>query len=131
MRRRLEVLVSVLLIVGLLAVSRKADADILVRVGGLAGEKLRAELPDAATVAGPLVALRPGDALPIEEQVRVRIRSDKQMIGADVTVLSGPNGGVRLRGLVLSADQAHRAEVLALGTVGVTTVVNDLAVPIP
>ena len=82
-------------------------------------------------MAGPLVALRPGNARPIEEQVRVRIRSDKPMTGADVTALSGPDGGVRLRGLVQSAGQAHRAEELALETVGVTSVANDLAAPIP
>ena len=131
MRRRLEVLVVILMIVGLLAASRKADADILVRVGALAGQKVHAELPTAAAIAGPLVALRPGDALPVEERVRVRIGADKQMTGADVTVHGGPAGGVRLRGLVLSADQARRAEELALGTVGVATVTNDLAAPIP
>jgi hypothetical protein len=116
--------------VGLFLQCKKTDPDILARLGDVVGSKVKAALPEASKVAGPLVAFKPGDVLPIEEKVRMRIGMDKKMTGAAVIVAPGPeSGAIRLRGVVNHAEQAARAEQLALETVGVQSVVNELARP--
>jgi hypothetical protein len=119
------------LLAGTLVLSKPTDLDVLARVGKKAGEKVSAALPDARKVAGPLAAFRAGDALPVEERVRVRIQTDKQMAGADVTVTpTAAVGEVRLRGVVQTDDQKQRAVELAEGTAGVEKVIAELAVPV-
>jgi hypothetical protein len=123
-------LIAAAIVGGALAGSKKTDPDTLARVGEVVGAKVKTALPDSSAVSGPLVAFRPGDVLPVEEKVRLRIRTDKAMDGADVTVAAGSAAGeVRLRGVVRNPDQAQRAVRLAEGTVGVEKVVNELAVP--
>jgi len=130
MKRILGGLVCVGIVGGALAASKKSDPDTLAQVGETVGVKVKGSTPDGSSVSGPLVAFKPGDALPVEEKVRMRIRTDKKMEGAEVTVMAGANPGeVKLRGIVMNADQAHRAVRLAEGTVGVESVVNELAVP--
>lgn len=108
----------------------RSDVEVLARVGSVVARQAKAALPDASKVAGPFVAFRPGDALPIEERVRVRIRTDKEMGGADVTVVPGTiPGEVRLRGIVPTVVHQRRAAELAEGTIGVEHVVNEIAVP--
>lgn len=115
---------------GAIGASKRSDADRLAQVGHVVAEKVKSSLPDASKVAGPLVAFKPGDALPVEEKVRTRIRTDKAMEGADVTVAAGTEPGeVRLRGVVQNRGQWSRAADLAKETVGVEKVVNELAVP--
>ena len=129
-KRVFGVLVCGGVVAGGLAGSTKSDPDKLAQVGQVVGSKVKGALPDSSTVSGPLVAFRPGDALPVEEKVRMRIRTDKTMDGADVTVAAGSAPGeVKLRGVVRDLDQAQRAVRLAEGTVGVEKVVNELAVP--
>lgn len=129
MRRKLGVICVVALILGPLAASKQSDADILARIGAVTAKRIHSELPNPAAIAGPLLALRPGDVLPEEELVRIRIHADQAMEGSDVTVLPGGKGEVKLRGLVRSAAQRDRAGQLASGTVGVTHVINEIAVP--
>jgi hypothetical protein len=113
-----------------IVLSKPGDLDILLRVGKKAAEKVQGGLPDARRAAGPLAAFRAGDALPVEERVRVRIQTDKQMAGADVTVVSTATAGeVRLRGVVQTGTQRQRAIELAEGTAGVDKVLEELAVP--
>ncbi len=109
---------------------KRSDVEVLARVGTAVARQTKAALPDASRVAGPFVAFRPGDALPVEERVRVRIRTDKDTGGADVTVLPGAvPGEVRLRGIVPTPASRARAVELAEGTVGVDRVVDEIAVP--
>ena len=129
-RQTLKLTLGIVVVGGCLAVSKKSDADILARVGTVTAAKVRAVAPDAAVVAGPLAGLKPGNALPVEERVRVRIDSDKLMDGDRIDVLpGGAVGEVKLRGVVRSAAQRQLAAALAEGTVGVTGVVNEIAVP--
>jgi hypothetical protein len=115
---------------GALAGSKKSDPDTLARVGEVVGQRVKASLPEASKVAGQLAAFRPGDALPVEETVRTRIRADKRMAGAEVMVSAGAAAGeVRLRGVVQNRAQWARAAELAGETAGVEKVVNELAVP--
>ena len=91
---------------GALAGSKKSDPDTLARVGEVVGQRVKASLPEASKVAGPLTAFKPGDALPVEEKVRMRIHTDKKMAGTDVTVAPGSAAGeVKLRGLVKDRGQ--------------------------
>lgn len=129
-RRFLGVLLTLVVVGGALSQGKKSDPDTLARIGEVVGKRMKAALPDASKVAGPLVAFRAGDALPVEEKVRLRVHTDKQMDGADVTVASGTAAGeVRLRGVVKDATQSQRAAQLAGETVGVAKVLNELAVP--
>ncbi|MFO0848402.1 MAG: BON domain-containing protein [Gemmataceae bacterium] len=115
---------------GALAFSQKTDPDRLAAVGQVVAQKVRGALPDAARVTGPLAALRVGDVLGVEERVRVRIRTDKRMAGAEVYAVPGAAAGeVRLRGLAANADQARRAVLIAESTTGVEKVVSEIAVP--
>ena len=129
LKRAAAAVVFVGVLAGTLLLSKPTDLDTLTRVGRKAGEKVAAALPDARKVAGPLAAFRAGDALPVEERVRVRIQTDKAMAGADVAVLPAAAGGVRLRGVVQTGEQKRRAVELARGTAGVEAVVEELAVP--
>ena len=115
---------------GVMAGGKRTDPDILAAVGKVTASKLKAAAPSLPAVGGPLAALRVGDALSVEETVRVRIASDKRMAGADVRVAPGPGAGeVRLRGVARDGEQVTRAVRLAEGTSGVEKVTNELAVP--
>jgi BON domain-containing protein len=129
-KRILGVVLAVAIVGGALAGSKKSDADTLARVGEVVGQRVTASLPEASRVAGPLATFKPGDALPVEETVRIRIHADKMMAGADVTVAPGSAAGeVKLRGLVKDRGQWSRAAELAGETAGVEKVVNEIAVP--
>jgi hypothetical protein len=129
-KRVVAVVVFVGVLAGTLVTSQTSDLEILARVGAKTSATVASALPDAHKVAGPLAAFRAGDALPIEERVRVRIQTDKQMTGADVVVApTAAAGQVRLRGVVQTAEQRRRAIELAEGTVGVDAVIVELAVP--
>lgn len=130
MKRILAGLLFVLVLAGTLALSKADDLDILARAGRKARAQVTAVMPEGRKLAGPLAAFRAGDALPVEERVRVRIQTDKAMIGADVTVIATATAGeVRLRGTVASGGQKLRAIELANATNGVETVTEELAVP--
>ncbi len=128
--RVLSVSLFLFILVGTLALSKAADLDILLKAGRKAKEQVANVMPEGGKLAGPLAAFRAGDALPVEERVRVRIQTDKAMIGADVTVdATAKPGEVRLRGIVLATAQKQRAVELANGTQGVDKVYEELAVP--
>ncbi len=115
---------------GVVAGGKKTDPDILAEVGRVTALKLKAAAPKPPAIGGPLAALRVGDALSVEETVRVRIATDQRMVGADVWVAPGRDPGeVRLRGVVKDAEQSGRAVKLAEATVGVEKVTSELAIP--
>lgn len=132
MGKRIAGGVAVLLIVGAaVAAGKKSDPDTLARVGEVVGQRAKAALPSGSAVAGPLTAFKVGDRFPLEEQVRVRIQSDKGMAGAKVDVVAGAAAGeVRLRGEVITAWQERHAYRLATETAGVEKVVSEIAVPV-
>ena len=115
---------------GAVAGSNPADPDILARLGATVAGKVTAALPNRSQLAGPVTAFKVGDRLPVEEQVRLRIRTDKSMAGTEVEVLrGGATGEVRLRGLVATPALQLRAAIIASETLGVDKVFNELAVP--
>lgn len=129
-KRAAAVIIAFSVLAGTVALSKPTDFDILLRVGKKTAEKVQSGLPDARKAAGPLAVFRAGDALPVEERVRVRIQTDKKMTGADVTVMpTATTGEVRLRGVVQTGSQKQRAIELAEGTAGVDKVLEELAVP--
>ena len=75
-------------------------------------------------------AFRAGNALPVEERVRLRIETDKKLAGIRIEVWPGEKEGeVRLRGVVPGAESRTRIVGIAESTSGVESVVNELAVP--
>lgn len=129
-RKTLAGIVFASVLVGTFVASKSTDFEILQRVVRVSRDKIASVTPDAQKLAGPLAAFRIGNALPIEERVRVRIQNDKHMLGGDVTVLpTATTGEVRLRGIVETSDQRNHALVLAESTKGVEKVLNELAVP--
>ena len=92
-KRALVVTTFVSLLTGTLLTSKPSDVEAMIRIGKKAAGKIESALPEARVAAGPLAAFRAGDALPIEERVRVRIQTEKAMVGADVVALAMPNAG--------------------------------------
>jgi hypothetical protein len=129
-KRVLGGLLAAAIVGGAIAGSQSSDAEVLARLGGVVATKVHAALPDRSQLAGPATNFKVGDRLPVEEQVRLRIHSDKAMNGASVEVSRGSiPGEVRLYGVVGTADLQTRAADIAAGTVGVNRVQNDIAVP--
>src|SRR5437016_482191 len=113
-----------------LVAAKETDGPILAKVGKLAWEKTRDSLPNRAKLTAPLAAFRAGDALPVEERVRLRIETDKKLAGVRVDVWPGEKEGqIRLRGIVTGAEIRSRIMGIAESTSGVESVVNELAVP--
>ncbi len=127
-RKFLILAMAVGIVGGTLAMSKPEDAQILTRVGKVAGTKVGDALPDGAAMAGPVNALRTTDLITPAERVRLRLRTDKSMDGT--TVLVVPDGdGVKLRGEVKNASQRVRAVELAQTTAGVEHVTNEIVEP--
>lgn len=131
MRKSITVMAFLTIITGALAGSKQTDAEILTRIGRMTAKRVQAVMPDTSALAGPLVALTPPDMMPVADRVRVRIKTEKIMDGATVTVTATTTAGdvtVTLRGEV-SAAQRLKAVELAQTTTGVTGVVNELSEP--
>jgi BON domain len=122
---------AVLIVGAAVAAGKRSDLDTLARVGEVVGQRAKAAAPNGSAVAGPLTAFKVGDRFPLEEQVRVRIQSDRNMAGAKVDVVAGAAPGeVRLRGEVVNPWQERHAFRLATETTGVEKVVSEIAVPV-
>lgn len=128
MRKSITAMAFLTIITGALAGSKQSDAEILTRIGRMTAKRVQAVMPDTSALAGPLVALTPPDMMPVADRVRVRIKTEKVMDGATVTVAATAAGVVTLRGEV-SAAQRLKAVELAQSTTGVTGVVNELTEP--
>jgi len=113
-----------------LVAAKETDGPILAKVGKVAWEKTRDSLPNRAQLTAPLSAFRAGDALPVEERVRLRIETDKRLVGVRIEVWPGEKEGqVKLRGVVPGSDYRTRIAAIAESTSGVDSVLNELAVP--
>ena len=129
MGRKFLVVALVVSIVGCtLAMSKPGDAQILTRVGKVAANKIGDALPESSKMAGPVNALRNNDLLPVSERVKLRMRTDKSMEGANILVIVD-GGDVKLRGEVKNASQRIRAVELAQSTSGVDKVTNEIIEP--
>jgi hypothetical protein len=112
------------------AMSEPNDLTVLTRVGKASVDHVRSGMPANGKMAAPLAVFRAGDALPIEERVRLRIQTDKDLAGAEVSVVALPTAGqVKLKGIVANSTQKTRAIELAERTAGVVSVVEELATP--
>ena len=99
MGRKFLVVALVVSIVGCtLAMSKPNDAQILTRVGKVAANKIGDALPESSKMAGPVNALRNNDLLPVSERVKLRMRTDKSMEGANILVIVD-GGDVKLRAI--------------------------------
>ena len=129
-KKLLGVLLVLAIVGGAVAGGKPTDPEVLARLGAAVAGKVESALPDRSQLAGPVTNFKVGDRLPVEEQVRLRIRSDKSMAGTEVEVLRGVNPGeVRLRGVEATAALQMRVAVIASETVGVEKVFNEVAVP--
>jgi hypothetical protein len=127
--RKFLVVALVVSIVGCtLAMSKPGDAQILTRVGHVAANKIGDALPDSSKMAGPVNSLRNNDFLPVSERVKLRMRTDKSMEGANILVII-EGSEVKLRGEVKNASQRIRAVELAQSTSGVEKVTNEIVEP--
>lgn len=127
--RILAILLFLIILGGTFALSEPGDLDILARVSRVSLDHAKSALPPNDTLTGPLAAFRAGDALPIEERVRLRIQTDKDLAGAEVTVVSTSPGQIRLKGVVTNSVQKARAVEIAERTAGVQSVIEELALP--
>lgn len=107
---------------------RPSDGDKLAAISRLTVAKVREALPPADRVAAPVNALRKELPQRTEDRVRARLEADKQLEGIDFAV-SADGSAVKLRGIVPNAAARQRAVELAGSTVGVESVVDELAIP--
>ena len=107
---------------------KPSDGDKLAAVCRLTAGKVRDALPPAATLAGPVNALRKELPERVEDRVKGRLDADKRMEGVEFTV-AADGGAVTLRGVVPSAKARKIAVGIAENTTGVEKVVDELAVP--
>jgi osmotically-inducible protein OsmY len=119
---------ATLFVVGVGSRFRASDGDRIAAVSRLVSGKLRASLPPALNVTGPLDTLRRELPTRPEEAVRARLAADRRLTGADVTVI-GEGTTVRLRGVLPDAKAKRVALSLAENTAGVEQVIDELAIP--
>lgn len=107
---------------------KASDGEKLAAVSRLSVVKVRNSMPPALNVAAPVDALRkelpsdPGAA------VRLRLAADKRFAGVEFRVTAEGNV-VTLRGVVPDARVKRLAVGVAQNTVGVDSVVDELAIP--
>ena len=112
-----------------LSLTRRQDADILARVGAVAGGKIREALPEASAIAGPLMPVRSIDLVPVEERVRLRIQAEQSIDSKGIQVIRGSRPGeVFIRGAVANQAERQIAVSLAESTRGVTSVACELSI---
>lgn len=107
-----------------------ADGDRLAAVSRLTATKLRGALPTDAALAGPVGAFRRGLPDDAAGRVKARLETDRRLAGVPFAV-TAEGEKVTLRGVVPDAAARKRAVSLAEHTVGVSEVVDELAVPAP
>ena len=125
-RPKLLLSVSAALVVIASGVVSQAQDGPLRRTGRAldnAGKNARARV-EGEVVRGQITA-QERDLL---ARVTNRIRWDKKLVNSVLQIEAQPDGGVVLRGSVVDAAAKNRAVDLAESTVGVTKVVDELAV---
>jgi hypothetical protein len=107
-----------------------SDGDKLRAISVLTLNKLRGAMPPAVNVAAPVDALRKELPTRPDDVVRARLAMDKRFVGVEFRVTAEGNT-VILRGLVPDARIKRLAVGVAENTVGVESVVDELAMPAP
>ena len=105
-----------------------SDGDHLAAISRLASTRIREALPLADRIARPINALKHELPERIEDRVKSRLDTDKRLAGIEFTV-TAEGAVVKLQGIV--PDTATRKRILAIAenTIGVESVVDELAVP--
>lgn len=107
---------------------RPSDGEKLAAVSRITLGKVRGAMPPTERVTAPVNALRKELPQPTEDRVRARLEGDKQLEGIGFDV-SADGTTVKLRGIVPNPEARQRAVELAGTTVGVESVVDELAIP--
>jgi osmotically-inducible protein OsmY len=129
MRQIAAGLILVALFVVLVASRFKAsDGERLAAVSRLGVAKVRNALPPSLNVAAPVDALRKELPADPAAAVRARLTADKRFAGVEFRV-TADGGAVTLRGVVPDARTRRLAVGVAQNTVGVESVVDELAAP--
>ncbi len=129
MRQLAAVMILVALFLLLVGSRFKAsDGDKLAAVSRLTVRKVQNAMPPAVNVVAPMDALRKEMPTRPEDAVRARLAADKRFVGVEFKV-TATGDEVTLRGVVPNADIKRLAVGVAKNTVGVETVVDELAVP--
>lgn len=129
MRQIAAVMILVALFVVLVGSRFKAsDGEKLAAVSRLSVTKVRNAMPPTLNLVAPVDALRKELPTRPEDAVRARLAADKRFAGVDIKV-TADGGAITLRGVVPDARVKRLAVGVAQNTVGVETVVDELAVP--
>ena len=105
-----------------------SDGDRLAAISRMTLAKVRDALPSATKMAGPVNALRRELPERLEDRVKARLDTDKRLTGQEFTI-TADGATIKLQGVVPDASARKRAVAIAENTVGVETVVDELAVP--
>jgi hypothetical protein len=117
---------------GTIALSKPTDLAILARVADAAAISVRDGIPPNVRRTTPLAVFHPGDVLTVTERVRIRLQTDRELVGAEIAIVAAESPGiVVLKGIARSGAQKRRAIELAEQTTGVTLVIDEIATPLP
>jgi hyperosmotically inducible periplasmic protein len=108
---------------------KASDGEKLAAVSRLSAAKVRNAMPPALNLVAPVDALRKELPTRPADAVRARLEADKRFVGIDFKVTAEGNV-VTLRGVVPDARVKRLAVGVAQNTVGVETVVDELAIPV-
>ena len=109
---------------------KPSDGEALSSISRLTVGKVRNALPPAERIAAPVNALRCELPDSLDLRVKARLSTEKSLEGMDFAVVS-EGTEVKLRGIVPDSASRRRAVELAQNTLGVGSVVDELAVPVP
>ena len=120
----MKLLLSAALLLSSLSLGcNRSDGDRLARVGVKVADKVQALAPERTPFAGALASQQPA----VDIRVKERFRLDRYLAVLTIEV-TADGGAVRLRGRVDDPVLKQRALEIAESTVGVDTVVDEIAV---
>lgn len=107
---------------------KASDGQKLAAVSRLGATKVRNAMPPALNMVAPVDALRKELPTNAADTVKARLAADKRFTGVEFKV-TAEGGAVTLRGVVPDARVKRLAVGVAQNTVGVDSVVDELAIP--
>lgn len=107
---------------------KASDGEKLAAISRLSVVKVRNSMPPALNMAAPVDALRKELPADPATAVRARLAADKRFAGIEFKV-TAEGSAITLRGVVPDARVKRLAVGVAQNTVGVESVVDELAIP--